>query len=157
MWFLLRLVSTFSSFFTVLSSPHGPPSASFTVLFPRVHLFLLLSRSLFFLLSFSLAAFLESRRPAGVFASVHQKSIHRNYNNNNDKSRNNVLCPREYIDGGPRYGKQRGETKGRRGAVGRSSTCRPGAIVFFFVSDLSPSLGRVSSCDATFRRIVNRR
>lgn len=97
-WFLLRPVNTFSSFFfNVLSSPHGPPSASelLSVLLPRVRLFLL------FFLSFSLPCSLSPRllslaSPAGVFASVHQRSIHRNYNNNNDKSSNNVLCPREY-------------------------------------------------------------
>lgn len=118
-WFLLRPMNTFSSFFFYRPLFYGPPSARFSLFFCRG----------FVSSSFSLV--LSSPRvsrvsQARVFASVHQRSIHRNYNNNNDKSRNTTCA----VSAG--WG-----TAGRRGTVGRSSTCRPGAIVFFFVSDLS--------------------
>lgn len=114
----------FFVFFTILSSPLRSSCVRFL-------LFLVPSWDRLSLLPpfrFVPPEFLS--RPFRIFASVHQRSIHQNYNNNNDKSRNNVLCPREYIGRGPR-GMGNGSA-GRDSGRGRSSTCRPGAIIFFF-------------------------
>lgn len=83
----------FFLFFTILSSPLGPPFASASCC--SVFLSLFLPRNRVFPLRFLYRSSRISPSPR-VFASVHQRSIHQNYNNNNDKSRNNVPCPREY-------------------------------------------------------------
>jgi len=89
------------------------------LLLPRVRLLFLLLPPL--VLAESLLA---------PFASVHQSSIRRNYNNNNDKSRNNVLCPREYREveeDRDRDGKQ------QRGGRGLPPPAARESSFFFFI------------------------
>lgn len=79
----------FFFFFIILSSPLSPP---FAWAFCHSYCHRIVSSSFFPPSLFPS----NPSQPLKVFASVHQRSIHRNYNNNNDKSRNNVLCPQEY-------------------------------------------------------------